>query len=75
MVALMLVLNYFLTPLYMGVSQADVAALILPVLLPFNLIKAGANGVLIAALYAPFMAIWRKTGISSNSTETSHLES
>ena len=54
MVALMLMLNYFLVPIYMGVPPEAVLALMLPVLLPFNLLKMGVNGVLVLALFKPF---------------------
>jgi len=51
--AMMLLLNYLLTPIYMGVPRADVVALMVPVLLPFNLVKALVNGALILLLYKP----------------------
>jgi riboflavin transporter FmnP len=51
----MLILNYLLTPLYMGVPRAEVAKLLAPVLLPFNLMKSGINGALILLLYKPVM--------------------
>jgi riboflavin transporter FmnP len=53
--ALMLALNYLLTPLYMGMPRSDVAALLVPVLLPFNLSKGAINGALIMLLYTPVM--------------------
>lgn len=37
MVAVMMLWNYFLTPLYMGYPREAVAALLLPAFLPFNL--------------------------------------
>ncbi|MCL2025095.1 MAG: ECF transporter S component [Coriobacteriia bacterium] len=55
MVAVMLLLNYVLTPLYLGVSREQVVALMLPVLLPFNLIKGGVNAILILVWYKPFL--------------------
>lgn len=52
-VALAIVLNLIITPLYAGVSIPEVAAMIVPILLPFNLIKAGLNIVITALLYKP----------------------
>ena len=49
--AAMVVWNIIVTPLYMGVPREQVIALIVPAILPFNLIKAGINSVLTFALY------------------------
>ena len=46
MTALMIPLNLIFTPLLFGMPVQAVANLILPVLLPFNLIKAGLNSAL-----------------------------
>lgn len=43
MVAVMLLWNYLITPLYMGYPREAVVKLLLPVFLPFNLLKAGLN--------------------------------
>ncbi len=53
MTAAMLLWNYLLTPLYMGQARADVAALLLPVFLPFNLFKGAINAALTLLLYKP----------------------
>ena len=47
----MMLWNYIVAPLYMGVPQSAVAKLLLPVFLPFNLIKSGCNSVLIYIVY------------------------
>jgi len=52
MLSLVMVLwNYFLTPIFMGIPRAAVAAMLLPVFLPFNLIKGGLNAALTIMLY------------------------
>ena len=51
MTAGMLLWNYLITPLYMGVPRNVVVGMLLPVILPFNLIKLAANGILACALY------------------------
>ncbi len=51
--AIMLVANLFITPYYMGVSRADVAALIPKLLLPFNLCKGFINAAVTMIIYKP----------------------
>ena len=53
MVAVMIAWNYLLTPLYMGTPRADVAEMLLPVFLPFNLLKGILNSAIILLLYRP----------------------
>ena len=54
MIAAMLLWNYLITPLYMtGTSRADVAAMLIPVFLPFNALKAGLNSAFVLGLYKP----------------------
>ena len=61
MVAVMLLWNWLITPLYMaGTSRADVAAMLVPVFLPFNALKAGLNSALILGLYKPLTVALRK---------------
>ena len=40
----MVLWNYLVTPLYMGIPREAIEAMLLPVFVPFNLIKAGLNG-------------------------------
>ena len=61
--ALMMLWNYLITPLYMGVSREAVAALMLPGFLPFNFIKAFANAVLTFLLYKPVITGLRRAGL------------
>lgn len=53
MTAVMLLFNIFITPIYMGVSRAEVIALIPSLFLPFNLLKAVMNSAVIMILYKP----------------------
>lgn len=50
---IMLLWNYLLVPLYSTMSRADVLPLLLPVFLPFNLVKGGLNATLAMLLYKP----------------------
>lgn len=61
MVGIMLLWNWLITPLYMGVSREEVQALLLPVFLPFNALKAGLNSALILGLYKPITGALRRT--------------
>ena len=53
MTGMMLLWNYLVTPLYMGTPREAVAAMLLPVFLPFNLIKGGINAALTMLIYKP----------------------
>ena len=64
MVATMLLWNYLITPLYMtGTSRSDIAGMLMPVFLPFNLLKAGLNSAFILLLYKPLVVSLRKAGL------------
>ena len=45
--------NLFITPLYAHMSMAAVAKMIVPILLPFNLIKFTLHGVITFLIYKP----------------------
>lgn len=47
----MMVANHFITPYFMGAPVEVVDAMLLPVILPFNLLKAGINSVVTFVLY------------------------
>ena len=64
MTATMLLWNYLITPLYMtGTSRSDIAGMLIPVFLPFNLIKAGLNSAITLLLYKPLVTGLRKAGM------------
>ena len=63
MIGVMLLWNYLITPLYMGVERDYVAGLLIPAFLPFNALKAGFNSALTLALYKPLTNALRKTGL------------
>ena len=62
-VATMMVLNYFLTPIYMGVTRQMVVDLMIPALLPFNAIKYVLNASLTLIIYKPFVKILRRANL------------
>jgi riboflavin transporter FmnP len=49
--AVMVVANHFITPHFMGVPTSVVDGMLLPVILPFNLIKAGINSAVTFLVY------------------------
>ena len=64
MVSAMMLWNYLITPLYMtGTSRSDIAGMLLPVFLPFNLLKAGLNTSITLLLYKPVVNGLRRAGL------------
>lgn len=63
MTACMLLWNYIITPVYMKTPREVVAGMLLPVFLPFNLIKAVLNTAFTLMLYKPLTMILRKTHV------------
>lgn len=78
MTAVMLLWNYLITPLYMNVERAYVLKMLVPMFLPFNLIKGGINGVIIIILYKPLVTALRKAKlapVSLNETDNGRVQS
>lgn len=63
----MLIWNYIVTPIYYGMPRSAVVAILLPGILPFNLIKATMNAVVTWFLYKPLMNILRRTNLVESS--------
>ena len=63
MVIVMLLWNWLITPLYMGVDRSTVETMLVPVFLPFNLLKGGLNSAMILLLYKPLVTALRRTGL------------
>ena len=61
MTGVMLLWNYIITPIYMGSTREAVAGMLLPVIMPFNLIKSVLNAALVLVLYQPLTNILRRT--------------
>lgn len=57
--ALMILWNIIFTPIFMGVPREQVLTLIVPAILPFNLLKAGMNAVVTFALYKSIGKLFR----------------
>ncbi len=70
MLIVMLLWNYILTPLYMDMPRADIAAMLVPVFLPFNLIKGVLNASITALLYRPLVQSLRIANLFPRSHTT-----
>lgn len=67
MVAAMLLWNALITPLYMGAPREVVMGMLLPVFLPFNLLKGVMNGALVLLLYKYVVTQLRKARLLPSS--------
>ena len=68
MTAIMILWNWLITPLYMGTPREVVVGLLIPVFLPFNLIKGGMNAALTVLLYKPIVTALRKARLLPQSS-------
>lgn len=57
---IMLLWNYLITPFYQGVPRSVVADMLIPVFLPFNLVKGTLNAGITMLLYKPVVQTLRK---------------
>lgn len=70
MVTAMLFWNYLIAPIYMGYSREDVAKLLLPAFLPFNLIKGGLNATITLLLYKSVFSALKRTRLIEVSSDS-----
>ncbi len=75
MAVCMVAWNYIITPYYMSNDQVSaaqmrrtVAGMLLPVFLPFNLVKGGLNAALAMLLYKPVVGALRRVGLVAQSS-------
>lgn len=61
--AIMMLWNYLITPIYMGYPRTAVVELLLPVFLPFNLIKGGLNTAVTLLIYKPVVTALRRSNL------------
>ena len=64
MTLVMVLWNYLLTPIYLGTDRAAVASLLVPAIIPFNLIKGIINSLIIFVLYKPLVNALRRSGFA-----------
>lgn len=63
MTVAMVLWNYLVTPIYMGVPREAVEALLLPAFVPFNLLKGALNGAAAMLLYKFVLAALEKSNL------------
>ena len=68
MIGVMMLWNYFLTPIYMGYPREAVAAMLPTVFLPFNAIKGAMNAAITMLLYKPVVITLRKAHLIPESS-------
>lgn len=73
-IILMLLWNYLITPLYMKVPREAIYDMLLPVFLPFNLIKCGLNASLTMLIYKPIISALRRVGVVKEREEAKKEE-
>ncbi len=69
MTVLMILWNYLITPIYLGYPREAVVALLVPVILPFNLLKAGLNTAFTLLLYKPLQVALKKSNLLVTTNE------
>lgn len=62
MVIVMVLWNLIFTPIFMGTDRATVLTMLVPIIIPFNMIKAGINAVVTFVAYKPLSKVLRMTG-------------
>ena len=68
MAVVMVLWNWLITPLYMGVPRETVVSMLLPVFLPFNLIKGAINAAVTLLIYNPIVTALRKANLVPQSS-------
>ena len=63
MTAAMVLWNYILTPIFMGWPRSSIVEMIVPILIPFNLIKSGINSVAFILLSTPIFRALKKSNL------------
>lgn len=72
MTVIMLLWNYLITPLYMGYPRDAVAAMLVPVFFPFNLLKGGLNAGITLLIYKPVVRALRRAHLLESDEAVVH---
>ena len=62
-VAVMMFWNYLIAPIYMGYPREAIVEMLIPVFLPFNLMKGGLNAAITMLLYKPVVTALRRSNL------------
>ncbi len=74
MIAVMMAANLLITPFYMGVTTAEVGAMIPTLLLPFNACKAVMNAAAVLLIYKPLTVALRRVGVLEHGPSSYKLD-
>jgi ECF transporter S component (folate family) len=69
--AVMMLWNYIVTPIYLEIPRQAVAPMLVPVFLPYNLLKSGINAALAVLLYKPLVVGLRRAKLVPESSDSS----
>ena len=70
MTLVMVLWNYIVTPFYLQIPREAVVGMLLPVIVPFNLIKAGINSGIIFMIYKPILRVFEKHNLIQSNTKS-----
>ncbi|MDK2897618.1 MAG: riboflavin transporter [Candidatus Atribacteria bacterium] len=70
MTGVMIVANLLITPLYLGASREAVATMLVPAIIPFNLLKGVINGVVTFLVYKKVSRLLEEPDLVHSGTET-----
>ena len=59
--------NYIVTPIYFGMPREAVAAMLIPGILPFNVLKCAMNAGITLFLYKPMVTLFRRGNLVEKS--------
>jgi len=68
MTVIMLLWNWLVVPIYLGMPREEIEPMLFTTFLPFNLIKGSLNTVLVILLYKPLVTALRKLRLIPHST-------
>ena len=69
MTTIMILWNYLITPIYLGVPRDVVVDMLVPVFLPFNILKGIINSTFVFLLYKPLISALRQSKLIVKSNE------
>lgn len=70
MTAFMLIWNWLITPLYTGMPRSAVTGMLIPIILPFNLLKSFLCSSLTLILYRPLTSALKRASLLPDSENT-----
>lgn len=71
MVCIMMLWNYLITPLYMNIPRSEVVKLLVPAILPFNVLKGLLNSTITFLIYKPIVRALRRTKLIDSAANNS----